>query len=74
MNLDAMNDNKLEQLFRNCLAAIMENKPNKAHAEILIGEINAVWQRRLSAADAGDYKGPSVRDAVRRDRDTFLAP
>lgn len=56
MDLDAMSDNKLERLFRNCLAAIMENKPNKAHAEILIDEINAVWQKRLSAADAGAYK------------------
>ena len=64
MNLDTMNDNKLEQLFRNCLAAIMENKPNKAQAEILIGEINAVWQKRLSAADAGDYKAESPEIGV----------
>ena len=64
MNLDTMNDNRLEQLFRNCLAAIMENKPNKADAETLIGEINAVWQKRLSAAEAGDYKAESPEIGV----------
>jgi len=66
MNLDAMDDNKLEIMYRHCLAAIMENKPNKADAEKRIGEINAVWQKRLRAADAGDYKAESPEIGVLR--------
>ena len=64
MNLDAMNDNKLERLYRNCIAAVMENKPDKARAQELIGEINAVWQKRLGAAEAGTYKAESPETGV----------
>lgn len=51
-----MSDNKLEQLYRNCLSAIIEQKPDKSLAEALIEEINAVWQQRLGAVASAGYK------------------
>lgn len=64
MNLEAMTDGKLEQLYRNCLAAILENKPNRKQAEAIIDEINLVWQARLDAVIAGNYKPDSPETGV----------
>lgn len=64
MNLEAMSDNDLGNLYRNCLAAILQDKPTKARAQEIIEEINAVWQARLSAAVKGDYKAESPEIGV----------
>lgn len=56
MNLVGMDDNKLLQLYLNCMEAVRANKPNAAKALELVKEINGIWQQRLSAAIDHQYK------------------
>lgn len=64
MDLTKMSDAELERMFRNCVNAIMQGKPNAAEAERRLSEINAVWQARLSAAVIGQYKADSPEIGV----------
>lgn len=64
MNLGKMSDIELEQMYRNCVEAIVRDKANKAGAEKRLEEINAVWRARLSAAAAGQYKADSPETGV----------
>lgn len=59
MNINAMSDKEIEQLYRNCLNAIIDEKPTKDRAAALIVDINAVWKSRLGAMLAGQYKPES---------------
>ena len=64
MDLGRMSDIELEQMYRNCIEAILEDKPTKAAAKSRLDEINAVWKARLSAAAAGQYKAESPKVGV----------
>lgn len=64
MDLRKMSDSALEQMYRNCIEAIVRDKPTKATAETRLEEINAVWQARLGAATAGQYKADSPEVGV----------
>lgn len=46
MNIAKEPDEKLEQMFRNCMVSILEDKPNRKQAEDMISKINDVWCRR----------------------------
>lgn len=64
MNLNTMSDGDLEQMFRNCVNAIAEGKPNAAEAQAWLSAINAVWKVRLAAAAAGLYKAETPEIGV----------
>lgn len=66
MNIPTMSDQQLENLYRNCINAIAKDKPTRPQAEGLIAEINRVWEKRLSAAVAGQYKAESPERGVLR--------
>lgn len=63
-SVEEMSDGELEQLFRNCLSAIAGEKPNATRAATKISAINAVWRKRLAAAQAGSYKPESPETGV----------
>lgn len=64
MNLAKMSDGDLERMFRSCVNAITQAKPNAGEAEKRLGEINAIWRTRLSAALEGRYKAESPEVGV----------
>lgn len=64
MNLDRLSDTDLERMFRNCVSAIVSNKPNAEEARARLEAINAVWQVRLQAAAQGRYKADSPEIGV----------
>lgn len=64
MNISLMSDHELEQMYRNCVDAVVNNKLTRERAVGLISAINAVWQQRVSEAIAGTYKAESPEQGV----------
>ena len=63
-SLPAMEDERLKSIYKNCIKAMAENKPNKEEAEFRSKVIAGEWKRRLILHKKNNLKGSDIFIAI----------